>query len=477
MSTVKELPASDAPGDGPALAAAKISLGQALWYGFAALGLPACLGTAGAYTMGAGNAAWLGLTLAAAAIGVLSIIIVGFARKYLVSGSLMSYLRLELGNHAGRLGGAALTVGYAGAITSYLSTVLYFGMGALQGIGMPEIPLSVQIILAAVILAACSLLQRQGVSVSVNASIVLSFLVAPFVLLILGAVVINRGVDIVPQLQLKGFSMTTFVPTVVIGFGTFVAFEGLTALARETKNSQRTLPVVVNALVAALAVASLISIVITVPVLAQHSDQLMAGESPLHILAKVGGVPWAGFPADLLMAVSLGGALIAYINDSSRVVATASRDGYLPRVLGRIHPHHRTPALAGSVMSCVAFVLMATYLLLSNQGMYGVTLNFTSFMVYSWSVAYVAIAVAGIVAAVRFKRPAIIVPAIVVIAFLVAVAGYSITHSTHTGEIFAGIVFGAIALVFIATTLPRRGQVATDADRAVDATVMTAEEV
>ncbi|MGH1555005.1 hypothetical protein ACRAWF_33060 [Streptomyces sp. L7] len=156
---------------------------------------------------------------------ILSTVVVRFARKHVVSGSLMSYLRVELGPLAGILGASALSVGYAGAITGYLATVLYFGFGALDDMGLPKLSTPVELLVAAAILAICCALQRRGVSVSVNVSIVLGFICAPIVVVIMIAALLKSGVDLTPQLHLQGFSMSAFVPTVVIAFGNFVAFE------------------------------------------------------------------------------------------------------------------------------------------------------------------------------------------------------------------------------------------------------------
>ena len=458
MANSTELPSTSEGQPGPTLIAGRISTGQALFFGLSALGLPLILSSSGAYIIGGGNTAWLATLIAAAVALILSTVVVRFARKHVVSGSLMSYLRAELGPTAGIVGGSALSVGYAGAITGYLATVLYFGFGALYDMGLPKLSTAVELLVAAAVLALCCALQRRVVSVSVNVSIVLVFLCAPVVIVIMVSALLKSGVDLSPQLHLQGFTMAAFAPTVVIAFGNFVAFEGLTALAKETRNPLRSMPVVVTTLVAIMAVAALAAAILTVPILMAHGDLLSSGLSPLRVLADVGGVHWLGLPADLLMSIALIGSVIAYFNDSSRVVATAGQDGYLPRRLGKIHPRFHTPALSAQVMAVLGWSMLAVFLLTTDQGMYGATIDFTGFVVYSWCIAYIAILVAGVIAAARDRSVLTVVAYVAVIVFLAWLIIYQVMNSAGIFAVFTFLALGANVLLFLASTLNyRRG--------------------
>jgi amino acid transporter len=396
--------------------------------------------------------------LAAIAAGIIAVVVATFARKYVVSGSLMSYLRLELGPHAGILGASALTVGYAGLITVYLSFGLYFMFGALSDLGMATPSTTIEVVACAVVLAACCVMQRRGVSFSVNIAIVLGLICAPLVVLILIAAMVHTGVDLSPQLKLAGFKLSAFVPVVAVAFGTYIGFEGLTALAVETKDPRRTVPFVLGALVAALAVAALASIVLTVPILQAHAASLNAGESPLRVLANIGGVGWAATPADLLVAIaSLGGAL-AFINDSSRVVSTASRDGYLFKALGQLNAKHRTPAFAAQAMAAVSLVMIVIFEIATNQGMLGVVVNFTEFSVYAWSILYVAVTIAAAILAWRKRSLFTVTAYAITVMFLLALTIYQIYSGSGVTRVFTWLALGLIAAVFIASSLAyRRG--------------------
>ncbi|MFT4081501.1 MAG: APC family permease [Nocardioides sp.] len=459
--TPGELPAASADHDEPALAAGTLSLAQALMFGTAALGVPATLGTFGAYLLGGGNSAWFAIVLATIVAGTVAAAVVTFARKHVVSGSLMSYLRLEFGERAGMFGHSALFVGYSGGITVYLCNALYFGFGGLEEAGMPHVSLELQLVAAAVIFIACCALQRLGVSVSVNSAIALGALCAPFILIIFVAAIATSGLHLSSQFRLQGFDLGSFVPTVTIAFAVFVGFEGMTALAKETRNPRRTVPTVVGSMVALLGLASLVSAVLTVPILSGHFDELVAGRSPLRILADIGGVGWAGAPADLLVAVASIGSMLAYLNDSSRVVATASQDGYLPAVIGAIDPRHHTPARAAQVMAGLSFVMIAAFVLFSDQGLYGATINFVQFIVYSWVLVYIAITLAACIAAVRGGAWTAVALYAVAIAFLVALLIYSLANNVGLGAVFAWLSLGLVGLLFVVSELTHRRRAAT----------------
>ncbi|WP_193044680.1 APC family permease [Mycolicibacterium baixiangningiae] len=457
-----ELPSTGTSEPGPTLAAGRISAWQALFFGLAALSLPGLIGSQGAYLVIGGNSAWLATAVAAAFGVVLAFIVVKFARKHVVSGSLMSYLRLEMGTRAGILGGSALFVGYVGAVTTYLSIALYFGLSSLSKFDIAYPSAGVMVSLAVMIVAGCCFLQRRGVSVSVNIAIILGLLCLPLVAIIVAAAVIQHGVQLGAQFALEGFHVAAFVPAVVIAFGAYCGFEGLTALAKETRDPRTTMPTVVLTLVLTVTVATLASALLTVPIMVNNADQLAAGVSPLGVLANVGGVGYLGDIANVLMAVSSVGSLLAYLNDSSRVVATAAQDGYLPAGLGRIQPQFHTPSVAAIAIGAVSAIMFAAFVLLSSDGLLGATINFLVFVSHSWLVVYTAMAVAGAVTTWRSTGLSFNVVVAAFTAFaLVAMLGYSVATGTGTTAVFSWVAIGLIVALFVVGVVRVRRELAT----------------
>lgn len=451
MTDIGELPASTADSDGPSLATGRISIQQAILFGLSALFLVGSLGTQGSYGVGgAGNTYWLADIVAAAFSLLLATIVTKFARRHIVSGSLMSYLRLEIGHRSAIFGGSALFAGYSSAMAAYLASTLYYTFSALSSAHVDQPSTAVLILVAAVVTAISCLLVRRGVAVSVNVTIVLGWIGLPLVVIIMVAALIKSGVHVGDEISLTGFTFSPFVAGIVLAFGLYAGFEGLTALAKETKDPRRTIPRVLLILVATCGVVSLVSIMLTYPLMSDNQDAIFGGESPLRIMADLGGVGWLGPVTDAIIAVASLAGFVAYMNDSSRIVATAATDGYLPRPLSRIDRRHHTPSTATLFMGPFAFALFAIFLIWGEGGAFGALIQFALLLGYAWLLAYVAVAVAGALSGWREGKPLEVVVGTVTALFMGFVLVYSYDHlASGIGSVLGWTVLGLIAVVFV----------------------------
>ncbi|MFI8632386.1 APC family permease [Microbacterium sp. NPDC077663] len=445
----------------PELAKGKISAGQALFFGLTALGIASVISGFGAtLVVASGNSSWLAMIIGAVVVFLLGFIVVRFSKRHLTTGSIMSYLDLEIGPRAGVLGGAALFVGYIAVMILFVGLSLIFLVSFLGGFGIDMSSTPLQALLGAVLVAGCVLLARCGVTVSVNTSIVLGWICVPFAIFILIAAVVHSGIDFTAQLSLEGFSLETFIPGFILAYGAFAGFEGFTALAQETADPRRTIPKIVMSIIAVIAGVGIVSVFLTVPIMTANIDQVLAGASPLYLLSQVGQVGGLGTFTDALMFLASVGSLLAYITDAGRIFGTAGRDGILPKSLGHIHEKHRTPARAIAFVGTSGMLVFVAYLLITGEPIYLAFVNFALVTSYSWSVAYLALTWAGVVDGVRTRSPWFTTGSM--IAGLVVL--FALVMSVVSGNIAVPIVtLAVIAALWIAGIVSRRSVRVTEA--------------
>ncbi|MGW0037733.1 APC family permease [Gordonia sp. NPDC003376] len=438
----------------PELVTGTISARQALFFGLTSVGISAVISGYGA-TIGfdGGYSSWLAMVLGAVVIMLLGTVVIRFSRRHLTTGSIMSYLNLEVGRPLGILAGAALFVGYIAVMVLFTFLSLVFLISFLNDVGLDVTNTVVETVIGIVIVATLVLISRRGVSVSVKAAVFLGWVSVPFVIVILVVAVMRFGIDAAPQIRFDGFGFDGFVAAFVLAFGGMAGFEGFTALAQETADPRRTIPRLILALVAILAVCSVASVFLTTPIMLAHSDSILGGASPLQVLADVAHLGALGTFTNLLMFLASVGSLLAYINDAGRIFGTAGRDGLLPAIVGRIHPVHRTPANAIVFVSATGLVVLALHLLISGDPIYTAFINFAVITSYAWAVAYVALAVAGVVDGVRTRSRWFVLGAILAGAGVTGALLQSIFSANRTTSL---ITVGLIAVLWTAGMITGR---------------------
>lgn len=141
-----------------------------------------------------------------------------------------------------------------------------------------------------------------------------------------------------------------------LAFFAFAGFENLVTMAEETRDQARTVP---RAIVLAIALTTVIYMsVVVVAVLAVAPSDLAGSTAPLCLIVDcTGWAPGRLFPAVALTA-TLNGVLIEIVM-AARVLYGMARRGWLPEVLGRVHPTRRTPMAATLTIGGLILVLTA----------------------------------------------------------------------------------------------------------------------
>jgi len=208
-----------------------------------------------------------------------------------------------------------------------------------------------------------ALINFRGIGESVKLNIVFTLIEVAGLLLILVIGIAALADGIGEPSRAFEFTGDESVPLAILGgaglaFFALIGFEDSVNVAEETQDPERNYP---RALFGGLIIAGLIyiavsmvaSMVVPTAKLAESSGPLLevADQGPLAMNTKV-------FAAIALVAVS-NTALINMIM-ASRLVYGMSREGIVPRLLGRVHSARRTPWVAIIFTSLIAVFLIST---------------------------------------------------------------------------------------------------------------------
>jgi len=139
-----------------------------------------------------------------------------------------------------------------------------------------------------------------------------------------------------------------------VAFYAFIGFEDMVNIAEEVKDPQRTLP---RAIVLAVVGSTVLYMLVALSaVLALAPEQLGHSQAPMAQLYEraTGRTPWLITLISLFAVIN--GALIQIIM-ASRVLYGISQEGWLPPLMGRVHPRTRTPLLATALITACVLLL------------------------------------------------------------------------------------------------------------------------
>ena len=405
MTTSDEQSMTATEGHEPGLRHASASMRSVTVLGLAAMQIGPGIALAGGYMIVyTGDASWVAMACALLAAAALAVGITAFSRHMIATGGLISYIGSTLGPTARAFTAAGYLCGILVSIAAVVTGVVIFTASFLVEAGVDFASSGVAQALSAVVLAtAAAFIAYRGLDASVRLSTVLTFAAIPFVLWVTVAAALNVDFDLSSQFDFgsESFSSSIIIPGVIIAAANFVGFEGMSALAGETKNPRRNVPRLLALLLTVCGLSYIVMIWVQVPALNDGFDLLAAGESPTAVLAKVGGVSFLAAPLDLLLAAATFAGLVATMNYGSRIVATAAADGLIPRKLAKIHPVHRSPHTAIVFMGILAAGVPVILQITASSPPLESSVYLYTFYAYFYLLPYVLAAVAAIVLHVR----------------------------------------------------------------------------
>jgi APA family basic amino acid/polyamine antiporter len=319
---------------------------------------PSMAMSAGALISFSAQAAWVSNLVSVAVLVLLSIVISAYARRYVVTGSLVSYAYEALGARARLFVAACMMLGYVALTATLVLGVVVFTSSALLDLGAHGAASTtwqcVSAVLVSLAAAACACL---GIDVSVRVVVTLGFLCVPFVILAMGAALINLHPTFGMQFHLGTVPLSGIIQGAVAATGYYVGFDGIAALAVETRDPKRNVPRVLIGTMLTIGVAITASCFAQYPMLVDHAEELAAGASPVAIFSHAIGWDWLAIVVDVLLVPAAFAATVTVYNIGARIVATTAADGLLPAVLSRVHLRFHTPVVAVGALALTATLL------------------------------------------------------------------------------------------------------------------------
>lgn len=152
-----------------------------------------------------------------------------------------------------------------------------------------------------------------------------------------------------------GITFPLVLSGAVLTFFSFVGFEDMLNVTEEVKDPARNFPI---AVLAALAITTVIYIAVGVTAVSvvPHAELAASGQPLVEVVKRA--APWlptGAFSFIALFAIT-NSALLNYIM-GSRLVYGMARQGLVPRQLGAVHPHRRTPHIAIFALLVIVLVL------------------------------------------------------------------------------------------------------------------------
>ena len=218
-----------------------------------------------------------------------------------------------------------------------------------------DVPEMLVIVGAVLVLA---VLACWGIAQSVTAAAVATVIEVGGLLLIIGVAYASFGAlperlpDLIPPFELvawEGIFLGGF-----LAFYAFIGFEDMVNVAEEVKNPERNLP---RAILLAIVISTTLYLAVSLAaVLALPLDQLSASGAPLALMFEQATGASPKIMAAIGLFAVINGALIQIIM-AARMLYGMSREGWLPRSVGKINARTQTPILATVLVSIAVLVL------------------------------------------------------------------------------------------------------------------------
>jgi amino acid transporter len=358
-----------------------------------------------------GRSATLAMIFALLVMYPIAVAIVAFARRFVATGSLLSYAHQAFGNGGRALAGASLLAGYFVMTAAATVATQVFAASGLSALGLPQTDSWVGQILSTVLILGCACaLACRGIDASARVSAVLGFICVPPILFVILAALRRHGLDLSGQFDRNGFSVQGLLTGMGAALASFVGFESVSSLAAETPNPRRNVPRLLYWVLTGQGAIGIVSCFLQAPPLIEQHSKLEAGFSPLSILADIGRVPYMQLPLDLLMVASGFVTVVAIVNFAGRVVATAAQDGLMPRWLALFNTNRQSPQRAVILLCGVATILLLVPSLLAGLSPLTIGSYYASAVVYFWLLPYFLVCLGAVRVELleRSRRPLVV---------------------------------------------------------------------
>ncbi|NMO00649.1 APC family permease [Gordonia sp. TBRC 11910] len=411
----------------------------------------------------AGPSAVFSTVLTAVLMSCVGVAVITFARRYVAAGSIYSYVGEVFGPWARLLSAGALLTGYAIQIAAISSCVgLFVGsFFASHGVtGTAGLLVQAGSAVAAIVIA--TVVAYRGADTSVRAAVGLALVSIPLVALIVGASALHTHLNLGGQFHLASGQVSGILLGVATGAAWLIGFESCTAMATETKDPHRAVPLAVMAGPIVLGVLYVVCTIAEVPGLIATQDRLAAGESaPAALAINAGLGATIASATDVVLAVAAFAGLIGMINYASRCTMAIADDALLPATFTKIHERYHSPSRAIVIMAALGAALILTLTLATGSLIVAYTLLAT-LMTLVWVVPYVLVCLGAIALNRRLgQRKPLVALACVVGILGIGWVAFTVVLSPAAVAIAIAPAIVALGTVFCVVTRRRRRATAT----------------
>jgi len=332
----------------------------------------------------AGPAVSLAFVLASLACFFAGLCYAEFAAMVPISGSAYSYAYVTLGELTAWVIGWSLVLEWLFSASLVAISWSGYAQAALRDLGVVLPPLLSQAPLtldthhhvvatgawldlpAVAVVLGCTALMLAGTrtSAAVNTVIVLAKVFALIVLVAVGARYVHPAnwQPFIPENagSFGQFGWSGLARGAGILFFAYIGFDGVSTLAEEARNPQRTLP---WSLFASLLICTLLYVSVSFVITGLADYRSLAVADPLYYALSAAHVPLGSVKAlvSVVALVGLVSVVLASIVGQVRIFYSMARDGLLPAALGRVSGGHQTPVIAtlltGGIAALIAGVV------------------------------------------------------------------------------------------------------------------------
>ncbi len=139
------------------------------------------------------------------------------------------------------------------------------------------------------------------------------------------------------------FGITGILRGAGLIFFAYIGFDAVSTAAQEARNPQRDMPV---GILGSLGICTVLYILVSgILTGIMPYTQLDVSHPVGYAVDSIPGLRWMGWIINLGAVLGLASVILVMLLGQSRVFYSMSRDGLLPRWVGRVHPRFRTPYL------------------------------------------------------------------------------------------------------------------------------------
>lgn len=339
----------------------------------------------------AGNGTWFVYLLATAATFLVGFCVSHFARLSASPGSLYTYTAGTLPPVFGVTAAWALLLAYLATGASVAGGALYYATVLSQQLLHWSAP---ALLTLAFVCVASTYVAYRDVKLSAELMLWIEVASVSLILIVLACMIARFGFrPDLDQFRLKGVSISSLGPALVLAMFSFVGFESAASLGAEARDPLRTIP---RAVLQCAILAGLFFMLCSyseVLGFRGESNKLSDSTSPLHLLAAKAGVAPLGVAIDFGAMVSMAACVLACTTAAARLLMRMARSGLMPAALERTNRRYGTPGLA--VALCGALMLLAT-VFMQLRGVGGAEMYdlLGSLSVFGFLTAYALVALA-----------------------------------------------------------------------------------